>query len=379
MASDQQLPEPDPAETQTLLRQLEGGTPRRRISAAWRLCLLAEEHPSLVDDLARAVRDRGGTASALVAQWLEEQHTVTLDSGPGTGTDADWTLTDPRTGDTGEPATYDPDQVVVDGTFTPTPTEVTELSVLRTIEQESHVRTYVGMATVDGTEEAVFIRTYVPPAGTAPRAVREQCRAGFTRWQQVDTHPNIMRIHEFGTHPHPWSILEYATETLASVGRMPVEVGLRVVKDVAAGLAAAHEAGVTHLTVTPQMVALDRRGPQPVPRIIGTGMSEVIELFREPTGVDPRFAAPEHTGDGTLDWATDIYLLGGLLYAAVTGQPPFAHGPGPNRTLRPPSTVHESVPAAVDPLIEKTLTPSKLDRYESVDEFLRDLQYVLDA
>lgn len=379
MASDQRLPETEPEEMQALLQQLEAGTPRRRISAAWRLCLLAADHPSLAEDLARAVKDRGGTASALVFQWLEAQYSIGLDSGPGTGTDADWTLTDPRTGDAGETPPHEADQVVVDGQFNPTTTRATDLSILRTVEQDRHVRTYAGMATVDGTEEAVFVRTYVPPTSASPQTVRDHCLAGFKRWQQVDSHPNVMRIYEFGTQPHPWSVLGYATETLASVGRMPLDVGLRLVEGVAAGLAAAHEAGVAHLTLTPQMVAIDRRGPQPVSRIIGFGMHEVIKLFRGSVGIDPRFAAPEHTGDEPVGGATDIYLLGGVLYAAVTGRPPFAHGPGKRHPLRLPSTVHDRVPAAVDPLIEKTLTASKLDRYESVDEFLRDLQHVRNA
>ena len=378
MASDQQPPAADPEDVQRLLRELEHGAKRRRISAAWRLCLLAEEHPALVTDLARSLTDRGGTASSLVYQWLEAHHALELDSGPGTGTDADWALTDPRTGDAGGGEEYGTDQVVFDGGFMPTATAVTDVSVFRSIQRDSHVRTYAGMATIDGAEQAVFVRTYVPPQTTPPRAVRTRCRDGFEQWGQVDTHPNVMQIYEFGTDPHPWSILEYATETLGSVGRMPPDVGLRVVRDVATGLAAAHEVGVTHLTLTPQMVALDRRGPQPVPRIIGTGMQEVITTFRGDPGLDTRFAAPEHTGDGALDWATDIYLLGGLLYAAVTGHPPFERSPGPRRTLEPPSSVAEHVPAAVDPLIQKTLASSKLDRYESVDEFLRDLQRVLE-
>lgn len=378
MASDKQSPETPSEDIQTLLRQLEQGPPRGRIDAAWQLCLLAEDNPELATDLARAVRDRGGTASSLVYQWLQSRYTLELDSGPGTGTDADWELTDPRVGDA-EASQYPADRVIVEEQFTPRSSQVSEPTVMRSITQEGHVRTYAGMATIDGTEQAVFIRTYVSPESISDRDFARQCRSGFRDWQEVGMHPHIMQIYEYGLEPHPWSVLEYATETLASVGQMPPEVGLRVLRNVAAGVATAHQRGVTHLTLTPQMIAIDRRGPEPIPRIIGFGMQKVIETYRGQPVVDPQFAAPEHTGDGTLDWTTDIYLLGGVLYAALTGHPPFDGPPGSGRTLTPPSVAVGSLPPAVDPILEKTLAASKLDRYEAVDELIRDLQQLLES
>lgn len=469
----------------TLLEMLEGA-PRAAIAAAWALCLLVEEYPSLAAPLADQIEAKSGLAAELAMVWIEARHDVSergdtisgaggdakaegkrkeseqrpedigagsersdgqaagqprgearvdqqvpadqrdsvdrpesavqpastdqqpsadqqtpadqsvsadqqapTDQSVGRGTDEDWEKTDPAVGDVGVDESVVPDdEVVVNSEFMIEGgrTVLDSVSIIESVWETSYSNTYAGLATVDATERAVLVTTYLPPrdAQRAPFGVAFD--HALEDWRRVHGHRNILTVHDWGVRPHPWVVTGYATETLATTSRLPLDLGLQIAYDVARAIGRAHEAGVHHLTLDPRAVAIDRRPPQPEPRVQHFGLAAVYADVGGRMPLDPRFGAPEYFTDtyGDRDWMTDVYQVGAILYYAVTGRAPYertelgSEGPvGVPRQV--PSSVREGVPSEVDYIIENAMATEKLSRYESVDELARDLLSVLES
>lgn len=119
-------------------------------------------------------------------------------------------------------------------------------------------------------------------------------------------------------------------------GRLPKEEAWPLARELALGLAAAHEAGVVHRDLKPENVLLvPRDGAPPQPVLIDFGLAK-LEPLREadaealakltatgaPLGT-PRYMAPEQWWGLTPTEATDQYALGCVLFELLAGRPPF--------------------------------------------------------
>jgi serine/threonine protein kinase len=186
-------------------------------------------------------------------------------------------------------------------------------------------------------------------------AVRE-----FQRELQAVTrlsHPNIIRTFD----AHQVEALHYfAMEYVEGVdldcyvrqsGPLPIEQACDYVRQVALGLQHAHQLGLVHRDIKPANLflvnppsgplALGRRGPDPVVKILDWGLARVRPDAGDPTDrasldLDAEkglligtadYIAPEQARDPCLvDIRTDIYSLGCTLYFLLVGQPPFRGG-----------------------------------------------------
>lgn len=114
---------------------------------------------------------------------------------------------------------------------------------------------------------------------------------------------------------------------LKEFGPMPVRLALDVVAQVAEGIAAAHRAGIIHRDVKPSNVLLRQLGPEKVHAYVcDLGISRVLDSQHTRTqGVIGTFAymAPERHEGHTATEASDIYALGCLLWASLTGAAPY--------------------------------------------------------
>ncbi|MGE0872159.1 MAG: serine/threonine-protein kinase [Kofleriaceae bacterium] len=144
--------------------------------------------------------------------------------------------------------------------------------------------------------------------------------------------PAVIRIHDLG-EARPGLLylsMEYfagrtLSELIAQRGIVPLEDVRDILRQVSAGLEAAHQAGVIHRDLKPSNVLIGERGAV---KIIDFGLAvTTVGDGLTATGAilgTPHYMAPEQVRGKAVDARTDIYALGALAYHLVCGRPPFA-------------------------------------------------------
>jgi len=148
---------------------------------------------------------------------------------------------------------------------------------------------------------------------------------------------------------------------LAATGALPVDEVLRLGRQLAGGLAAAHDAGVLHRDLTPDSVLLTDDGDA---KLTGFGVSAMEGgQATEALSFTPVHTAPEVVEGKEPTEATDVYQLASVLYTALAGQPPFgtkADGTMAvlNRILAdpPPPFARDDVPPELAALLNDAMT-----------------------
>jgi serine/threonine-protein kinase len=158
---------------------------------------------------------------------------------------------------------------------------------------------------------------------------------GEARHAGALSHPAIARVHDYhdadGQDP-PYLVMELVDgPSLAAllVGG-PLEPGraMDVIAQVAAGLDAAHRAGVTHCDIKPANLLLDRLGHVKITDfgIARCAGSASVAGPGQVAGT-PAYLAPELVGGAPATPASDLYALGIVGYECLTGHPPYAGTP----------------------------------------------------
>src|SRR5207237_9059325 len=173
------------------------------------------------------------------------------------------------------------------------------------------------------------------------RAQRRSCREPVAAASV--THDNLVAVHQVddnGPGGLPYIVMQLVNgETLEQrvkrVGRLPVAEAIRVGFQAAAGLTAAHAAGLIHRDIKPANILLER-GTEKV-RLTDFGLARATEdLKLTRTGFvagTPLYMAPEQARGDDIDHRADLFSLGSVLYEALAGMPAFG-GKSPAAVLR---------------------------------------------
>ena len=174
------------------------------------------------------------------------------------------------------------------------------------------------------------------------------------------SHPAVCRVWDVGeADGQPFLSMEFVDgENLSSllrrIGRLPVDKAIDIARQVASGLAAAHEKGVLHRDLKPSNVMLDGQGKV---RLTDFGLAALDATL---SGDDirsgtPSYMSPEQLAGREVTLRSDIYALGLLLYELFTGRRAFdgrsvAELTRKHRDERPiePSAIVPDLPAAVE-------------------------------
>src|SRR5262249_9258108 len=150
--------------------------------------------------------------------------------------------------------------------------------------------------------------------------------------RQVD-HRNVVRIHDIGEHEGlRFLTMRYVEgrslrEVLEREGPLPWPRALKIVRQVAEGLAQAHEAGVVHRDLKPANVLVDELDNA---FITDFGVARSVTqggLTRDGAVVGtPDYLSPEQISGAPLDGRSDVYALGILLFELLSGELPFRAG-----------------------------------------------------
>jgi eukaryotic-like serine/threonine-protein kinase len=226
-----------------------------------------------------------------------------------------------------------------------------------------HVAGHGGAATVFSAHDTVLDRTVAikllqrrhDETGVLHQRFEREARA-----EARVVHPNVVSVHDVGETEdgRPYIVMDYVDgrslqEIIAEDGPLSSERVAIVGMGIARALAAAHALGIVHRDVKPANVIIDGQG---IPHLMDFGLAR--ELFDADPGVTAPgvlvgtayYVAPEQARYGTASPASDLYSLGGVLYHALAGEPPFVGGGALDVALRrfeeEPEELRARVPAA---------------------------------
>ena len=190
-----------------------------------------------------------------------------------------------------------------------------------------------GMATVWIADDPVLSRRVAVKILRSDLAIDEGTRARF-RHEAIAaarlSHPNIVSTYDTGDDDGVAYIVMELIDgpTLRHLidqrGGLPVAEVIRIGKQVADALDAAHRAGLVHRDVKPANVLVPPAGPVKVTDFGIAKAAGTDDLTRTGTVMGTaRYLSPEQVNGRPTDARTDVYALGLLLYEALLGHPPF--------------------------------------------------------
>jgi serine/threonine-protein kinase len=238
-------------------------------------------------------------------------------------------------------------------------------------------------------DDIVAIKTLRGEALSADPSLLDRFKQEIRLARRI-THPNILRTHDLGESGGlRYLSMEFVKgltlKQLVEAGEiLPTPVGLRIAKQICAGLAAAHEVGVIHRDIKPQNIIIEPTGGL---KIMDFGIARLKEergMTAEGTVVGtPDYMSPEQARGQVLDFRSDIYSTGVVLYEVFTGTLPF-DGDTPLAVVlkhiqEPPPSPQARNPR-IDPKISqivlKCMQKNPKDRYQSVNDLYEALARV---
>lgn len=174
------------------------------------------------------------------------------------------------------------------------------------------------------TEGTVAVKVLLP-AARANSEIVQKFQTEARTLAKLD-HENVLRIYDVGTQGDEQFLVmelldgEEILEIVLREGRMEPMDALRIARQAAAGLAAAHARHIIHRDVKPQNLVLLEDGTV---KVVDFGLAADVDAESQRVGT-PHYMAPETCEKGVSETASDVYSLGITLYHLLTGQPPYA-------------------------------------------------------
>jgi serine/threonine protein kinase len=196
---------------------------------------------------------------------------------------------------------------------------------------------------------------------------------------RVDGHPNVARIHSAASvNGQAYYVMDLAAggdlQARLREGPLPPRRAATIVRDLARGLAHVHAHGILHRDLKPQNVLFDEHD---TPKLVDFGLAKLLDARSLTQTGDilgtPAYMPPEQA-DGrreAIGPPSDVYGLGGILYACLTGEPPFQAQSNMallrlvlDQSPLPPSS-YRPVPRPLETIVLKCLAKRPVDRYPS--------------
>jgi eukaryotic-like serine/threonine-protein kinase len=201
-------------------------------------------------------------------------------------------------------------------------------------------------------------------------------------------HPGIVSVFDVGEDEEsgdPYIVLEYVAgealnRVLARERKLTLARALQIAEEVARALDYAHEQGVTHRDIKPGNIMVTEDGHA---KIADFGIAKLnLAHFTLPGRLlgTPAYMAPEQLSGEAVDGRSDLFSLGVILYAMVTGHSPFQGDSATtvcfkvaNREPVPASALDLDVPRVLDAVIARAMSKDPEQRYQRGAAFADDL------
>jgi eukaryotic-like serine/threonine-protein kinase len=204
-------------------------------------------------------------------------------------------------------------------------------------------------------------------------------------------HENILHVYDFLKDGDTmYIIMEYVQgidlyDVLQLVPRLPVDVAAVVGLQIARALDYAHFRGIIHRDIKPANIIISHQG---VVKLMDFGIARdhsLSDLTETGTGVGtPSYMSPEQILGDKLDFRSDVFSLGIVLYQCITGQKPFVEDEA--RTVMQkirldrytsPRRLVSSVPRSMERILARCMEKVPASRYSSTQGLIDDLMEFL--
>jgi len=233
-------------------------------------------------------------------------------------------------------------------------------------------------------------------AGDADRLKRFEREA---RAASSLNHPNIVTVHEVGeTGGAPYLVMELVEgktlRELLAAGGLPARRVLEVAAQVAGGLAKAHEAGLVHRDLKPENLMVTKDG---FVKVLDFGLARLQRPNEKgsqlPTATNVTesgvilgtagYMSPEQACGDLVDFRSDQFSLGTILYEMLAGKRPFRGGSIPETLAaiigaeaEPLVVLRPETPPPLRWIVERCLAKDPEERYSATRDLARDLSSV---
>ena len=239
-----------------------------------------------------------------------------------------------------------------------------------------------------GLQRLVALKAMLPALAVGDTAKQRFLREARTA--AAINHDNIVHIYQVGeSRGVPFMAMQFLQgepldKRLQRETRLPVAEVLRIGREVALGLAAAHKRGLIHRDVKPANLWLE--GESRRVKILDFGLARSMgdQNHLTQTGAilgTPAYMAPEQANSSPVDHRCDLFSLGGVLYRMCTGELPFKGNDILSilaalalNTPEPPAALNAEVPVALSELVMQLLAKKPDERPESAESVVQALE-----
>ncbi|MGH9860000.1 MAG: serine/threonine protein kinase, partial [Candidatus Acidiferrales bacterium] len=203
-------------------------------------------------------------------------------------------------------------------------------------------------------------------------------------------HPNVVTIYDLGEAQDgtPYIAMEFLEgedleKYIHDQRAIPLSQKINYIVQVASALNYAHKRGVVHRDIKPANIVVTKEG---TPKVLDFGIARLVDTSRSQTGLligTVNYMSPEQVRGERVDARSDIFSLGVMFYELVCWQRPFI---GNNFTAvmlaiisQEPRALAELAPDCpkdLSDIVHKLLRKDVGDRYQSLEEFLIDVDPV---
>lgn len=206
------------------------------------------------------------------------------------------------------------------------------------------------------------------------------------------SHPNIVNMYDVDDEDDIYyMVMEYVEgmtlkEYIQHYGAVPVQEAISIMQQLTSAITHAHANNIVHRDIKPQNILIDSRGQVKVTDFgIALALSATALTQTHSVLGSVHYLSPEQARGGVANKKSDIYSLGIVLFELLTGQIPFTGQSAVSIALKHLQTNTPSlrnwipdIPQSLENVVLKATTKDPFQRYQSVEQFERDMVTALD-